>query len=95
METKQTTSAVSRKRRHYAPSPVIKRSVTIAGTKTSVTLEAGFWDALGEISKSKNISMAALIGKIGKDSIGSNLSSSIRLFVLQHFRSLNGKALPR
>ncbi|MGV6873347.1 ribbon-helix-helix domain-containing protein [Pseudochelatococcus sp. B33] len=65
---------------------VIKRSVMIAGHRTSVSLEQPFWDALREIAEARGSSIAGLIAEIDARRGDSNLSSAIRLFVLAHFR---------
>ena len=64
-----------------------KRSVTISGHRTSVSLEAPFWDALREIAEQDGISLNALITKIDAERSISNLSSALRIFVLEWFRS--------
>ncbi len=64
-------------------SKVIKRSVTIAGHTTSVSLEAPFWDALRQIAAQEKRSLAALITDIDERR-GTNLSSALRLYVLQN-----------
>ncbi len=66
---------------------VIKRSVMIAGHRTSVSLEQPFWDALREIAEERNSSIAGLVAEIDAQRGDSNLSSAIRLFVLAYFRS--------
>lgn len=58
-----------------------KRSVTVAGHRTSVSLEAPFWAALKEIAAGRGIALSALIAEIDRRRSG-NLSSAIRLFVL-------------
>jgi predicted DNA-binding ribbon-helix-helix protein len=68
------------------PSTVIKRSVKIAGHKTSVTLEDAFWSAVREIAAIQNIGMSELVSQIAKDRQNKNLSSAIRVFVLDHYR---------
>jgi predicted DNA-binding ribbon-helix-helix protein len=65
---------------------VVKRSVTIAGRTTSVTLEDGFWNALKEIAIFNNTSLPGLVRMIDKERQHSNLSSAIRLFVLDYYR---------
>ena len=65
-------------------SKVIKRSVTIAGHTTSVSLEGPFWDALRLIAAQEKRSLAALITDIDERR-GTNLSSALRLYVLQQF----------
>ena len=71
-------------------SPVIKRSIVIAGHRTSVSLEDAFWKALKEIAHARRASLADLIGTIdGQRQTGNhtgNLSSAIRVFVLDHYR---------
>ncbi|MBY0509658.1 MAG: ribbon-helix-helix domain-containing protein [Rhodospirillaceae bacterium] len=62
-----------------------KRSVDIAGHRTSVSIEAPFWDALNEIAARQKISVNALIAKIDTARDG-NLSSAIRVFVLQELQ---------
>ena len=67
-------------------SPVIKRSIVIAGHKTSVSIEDTFWTALKEIAQLRRQSLAELIGAIDGARRGGNLSSAIRVFVLDHYR---------
>ena len=66
-------------------SAVVKRSVRIAGHATSVTLEAAFWQALCEIAAARQLSVNALVAAIDATRSG-NLSSAIRLFVLDRAR---------
>lgn len=63
----------------------MKRSVTIAGHRTSVSLEAPFWDALKEIAEARGLSLNALIEEIDGNR-ASNLSSALRVFALKTFR---------
>jgi len=66
---------------------VNKRSVTIAGHRTSVSLEPQFWEALGEIAAAEGRSIAALIAAIDRRRPrGDSLSSAIRLHVLASLR---------
>ena len=69
------------------PSMIIKRSVVIAGHKTSVSLEDAFWDALKEIRKGNKMTLSDIVGDIDTRRKSGNLSSAIRLFVLGHFRA--------
>ena len=64
-----------------------KRSVMIAGHRTSVSLEAEFWSALQEIARARGQSVQALIGAIDSERGARNLSSAIRVFVLAAVRS--------
>jgi predicted DNA-binding ribbon-helix-helix protein len=68
-------------------SPVVKRSIVIAGHKTSVSLEDDFWDALKEIASRRKATLSDLVASIDASRTQGNLSSAIRLFVLDHFRS--------
>jgi predicted DNA-binding ribbon-helix-helix protein len=68
-------------------SAVVKRSIVIAGHKTSVSLEDEFWNGLKEIVRELNMTLAGLVGDIDVRRPHGNLSSAIRLFVLHHFRS--------
>jgi predicted DNA-binding ribbon-helix-helix protein len=61
---------------------VVKRSIAIAGHKTSVSIEDAFWRGLKEIAKQRRMSIAGLVDKIDTGRDHSNLSSAIRLFVL-------------
>ncbi|KQP22241.1 arylsulfate sulfotransferase [Methylobacterium sp. Leaf102] len=66
---------------------ITKRSVMIAGHRTSVSLEDPFWDALREIAEARGKSVQALIGEIDAGRDGQNLSSAIRVFVLAALRT--------
>jgi len=72
-------------------SPVVKRSIVIAGHKTSVSLEDAFWTALKDIATSRNKTLSELVALIDSERRQGNLSSAIRLFVLDHYRSLAGR----
>jgi len=73
-------------------SPVVKRSIVIAGHKTSVSLEDDFWEALKDIAARRNATLSDLVAGIDASRTHGNLSSAIRLFVLDHFRSLGNSA---
>jgi predicted DNA-binding ribbon-helix-helix protein len=68
-------------------SAVIKRSVVVNGRKTSVSLENEFWDALRQVAKQSNLSVASLLVEIERSRTTINLSSAIRIFLLNHFRT--------
>ena len=75
-------------------SPVIKRSIVIAGHKTSVSLEDAFWRGLKEIAIGRDKTLSDLVAEIDTGRPHGNLSSAIRLFVLDHYRAqTNGHAL--
>ena len=63
-------------------SQVAKRSIVIAGHKTSVSLEDEFWNSLKEIAGERGMTVAELVAAIDADRQHTNLSSAIRLFVL-------------
>jgi predicted DNA-binding ribbon-helix-helix protein len=73
-------------------SPVVKRSIVITGHKTSVSLEDAFWSGLKDIAASRNMTLSELVASIDGDRRQGNLSSAIRLFVLDHYRTLAGGA---
>ena len=62
-----------------------KRSVSIRGHRTSLSLEDGFWEELGAIAATRGVSLAALITEIDRTRTG-GLSSAARLFVLEDLR---------
>jgi predicted DNA-binding ribbon-helix-helix protein len=68
-------------------SPVIKRSIVIAGHKTSVSLEDAFWQGLKDIAALRDMTLSELVATIDTDRRHGNLSSGIRLFVLDYYRS--------
>ena len=67
-------------------SPVVKRSIVVAGHKTSVSLEEAFWSGMKEISSERDLTLSELVGEIDGHRQQGNLSSAIRLFVLDYFR---------
>lgn len=67
-------------------SPVIKRSIVIAGHKTSVSLEDAFWTGLKEIATARTMTLSDMVALIDSQRHHGNLSSAIRLFVLDHYR---------
>ncbi len=67
------------------PTRLAKRSVLVAGHHTSLTLEDLFWDSLKEIAAAREISVNALVTEIDAGRTG-NLSSAVRVFVLQTLR---------
>lgn len=66
---------------------VVKRSVMVGGHKTSVSLEDAFWDSLKEIAARRGMSLSAQLAGIDTHRSTGNLSSAIRLFVLDYFRT--------
>ena len=68
-------------------STIVKRSVIIAGHKTSVSVEDAFWKGLKAIAGERDMNMSELVTSIDSDRQHSNLSSAIRLYVLNHYQS--------
>ena len=71
-------------------SPVVKRSIVIAGHKTSVSLEDAFWKGLKEIAGGREMTLSDLVAAIDSERRHGNLSSAIRLFVLDYYRNQAG-----
>jgi predicted DNA-binding ribbon-helix-helix protein len=67
-------------------SAVVKRSIVIAGHRTSVSLEDAFWKGLKEIARARNRTISDLIALIDAQRKHANLSSVIRLFVLEFYQ---------
>ena len=68
-------------------STVPKRSIVLAGHKTSISLEDAFWLGLKDIASSRRTTLTDLINSIDTDREQGNLSSAIRLFVLNHYKA--------
>lgn len=68
-------------------SAIVKRSIKVAGRPTSVSLEDAFWNGLKDIGKHNNRTLSDLVGDIAYHRQHGNLSSAIRLFVLDQFRA--------
>jgi len=68
-------------------SAIVKRSIVIAGHKTSVSLEDEFWNGLKEIARDQRATLSNLVGEVDTRRSHGNLSSTIRLFVLDHYRA--------
>jgi predicted DNA-binding ribbon-helix-helix protein len=64
-------------------SQLVKRSLTISGHRTSICLEEAFWLRMKALAQSREISLSALVAEIDATRGGANLSSAIRVFVLQ------------
>jgi predicted DNA-binding ribbon-helix-helix protein len=72
-------------------SMIPKRSVKVLRKKTSVTLEDPFWEALNEIAAARGTNRNALINAVARERAHANLSSALRVLVLEHFRSVIAK----
>jgi predicted DNA-binding ribbon-helix-helix protein len=79
--------APKHRRGTHKRSQIVKRSLRIDGSNTSVTLEDAFWNALREIAAARKIRVPELISTIKIERRhGSNLSSAIRLFILDYYQ---------
>jgi predicted DNA-binding ribbon-helix-helix protein len=65
---------------------IVKRSVVLAGHKTSISLEDQFWKALKDIAKARGKTLSETIVAIDGERASGNLSSAVRLFVLNHYQ---------
>ncbi|MBX9617535.1 MAG: ribbon-helix-helix domain-containing protein [Hyphomicrobiales bacterium] len=66
---------------------IAKRSITIRGHRTSISLEDGFWHELRAIAAERRMTLTALITAIDEQRRHANLSSALRLAVLEHLRT--------
>jgi predicted DNA-binding ribbon-helix-helix protein len=71
-------------------SPVIKRSIVIAGHKTSVSLEDAFWKGLKESAMRRDLTLSEMVSAMNNERAQGNLSSALRLFVLDNYRAQIG-----
>lgn len=65
---------------------VVKRSLAVAGHRTSISLEEAFWSGLRDIAAERGLSVAALVAEVDRGRGPSNLSSALRVFVLTRYR---------
>ena len=68
----------------------VKRSFTIDGHRTSISLEAAFWEALKDVAREQGLSLAGLVAEIDRGRGAASLSGAVRVHLLSHYR---GKAL--
>lgn len=64
----------------------VKHSLTIAGHRTSISLEAPFWDALSHIAQQQNLPLSTLVAEIDSQRRSGGLSSAVRIYILDHYR---------
>lgn len=64
----------------------VKRSVTVAGHRTSITLEGAFWNSLKDIADKRGQSVNTLIADIDRQQ-PQNLSSALRVFILNYYKT--------
>lgn len=74
--------ARSAARRRRDDGAIVKHSLTIAGHRTSVSLERAFWERLKQIAAERGASLASCVAEIDATRGGANLSSAIRVYVL-------------
>jgi predicted DNA-binding ribbon-helix-helix protein len=72
-------------------SPIVKRSIMIAGHRTSISLEDAFWKGLKEIAAKHDMSVQNVVAAVHGGRHRGNLSSTLRLFVLEYYRTDNCK----
>ncbi len=65
----------------------VKRSFSLSGHRTSISLEAAFWTGLREIASAQGVSMAVLVGQIDRARGDAGLSGAVRIFVLAYYRT--------
>ena len=70
----------------------VKRSVTVAGHRTSLSLEPEFWESLKRIAQHDRRTVSGLIGEIDAARGRRNLSSAVRVFVLEHALALQNRS---
>jgi predicted DNA-binding ribbon-helix-helix protein len=70
---------------------IVKRSMVIDGHKTSVSLEDGFWECLREIAHGRGNSISHLVTSIDVNRETKNLSSAIRVFILDFYKGQSGQ----
>lgn len=68
-------------------SAIVKRSIILNGHKTSISLENEFWLCLREIVDQKKTKLSVLLQQIDNERSHANLSSAVRVFILNHMRS--------
>ena len=88
--TDQTAGNIARGVKEFA---VVKRSVVVGGHKTSVSLEDAFWIGLKDIAMRRGLTLSTQIASIDTTRRTGNLSSAIRLYVLEHFRTRAASAM--
>lgn len=69
----------------------VKRSFSIDGHKTSISLEAAFWDALKTAAAEDKLAIAALVAQIDRERGSAGLSSAVRVFLLKRLEERTAK----
>ena len=73
----------------------VKRSFAIKGHRTSISLEAAFWEALKEAAAEDGIALASLVAEIDSTRGTGGLSSAVRIWLLDRYRKRLAAAQPR
>ncbi len=68
------------------PTRPVKRSFSLSGHRTSISLEAAFWEALREAAAEEGVSLALLVGRIDQTRGQAGLSGAVRVWVLDYYR---------
>lgn len=75
-------------------SAIIKRSIVVDGHKTSISLEDAFWRGLKDICEQRGMTLSAQVQAVDAERSEGNLSSAVRLFVLDYFRAGSQVSVP-
>jgi predicted DNA-binding ribbon-helix-helix protein len=75
-----------RKMKISRKSLIVIHPILIAGRKTSISVEDAFWNGLKEIARGRDMTLSDVVTAINSERKHNNLSSAIRLFVLEHYR---------
>jgi predicted DNA-binding ribbon-helix-helix protein len=89
--TMSTDSAVEQRATNVR---IVKRTIIRNGHKSSVSLEDQFWDCVREIAKNRKLTASKLVEEIDRHRNGDNLSSAIRVFVLEYYKKRHLQNLP-
>ncbi len=76
------------------PSRPVKRSFSLSGHRTSISLEAAFWDALKDAAAAEGVSLAQLVGRIDLGRGAAGLSGAVRVWMLDYYRRGGATADP-
>jgi predicted DNA-binding ribbon-helix-helix protein len=69
----------------------VKRSFSINGHHTSISLEAPFWDALKDAAAQEKVSLSELVARIDASRQSGGLSGAVRIWILNYFRQVNAQ----
>ena len=77
---------------NFAASRPVKRSFSVAGHKTSISLEAAFWDAFRDLCEQDGRSLASVVAEIDRARGDAGLSGAVRVWILARYRARASKA---